>query len=177
MTTPRDPGSAPGTGARAADDERWMREALREAEEAFHEGEVPVGAVVIREGRIVARGRNRIEALRDATAHAEILAIGAASTAFESWRLLDATLYVTLEPCPMCAAAILLARVARVVYGARDPEMGAAGSRIDLFAAGAVRHRAVVVGGVLAEECGALVREFFAARRQGVIPGPNRRAE
>jgi tRNA(adenine34) deaminase len=157
------------------DDERWMREALREAQAAFDEGEVPVGAVVVRGGRVVARGRNQIELLQDATAHAEILAIGAASTATESWRLLDATLYVTLEPCPMCAGAILLARIERVVFGASDPEMGAAGSRLDIFSSGAIRHRAVVTGGVLDAECGSLIREFFARRRKGVIPGPGRR--
>ncbi len=158
-----------------SDDERWMREAIREARAALDEGEVPVGAVVVRDGRIVARGRNQIELLQDATAHAEILAIGAASSTAESWRLLDATLYVTLEPCPMCAGAILLARMERVVFGARDPEMGAAGSRLDLFSAGALRHRALVTGGVFEAECGAMLREFFAGRRSGVIPGPNRK--
>lgn len=154
------------------DDPRWMREALREAEAALSDGEVPVGAVVVREGRVVGRGRNQVERLQDATAHAEILAIGAAAGAAGSWRLLDATLYVTLEPCPMCAGAILLARVQRVVFAARDPEMGAAGSRLDLFSGSVLRHRAVVSGGVLAEECGSLIREFFAARRKGPIPGP-----
>ncbi len=154
------------------DDARWMREALREAEAAFRDGEVPVGAVVVRDGRVVARGHNQVERLQDATAHAEILAIGAAASAAGSWRLLDATLYVTLEPCPMCAGAILLARVQRVVFGARDPEMGAAGSRVDLFSGSILRHRAVVSGGILDEETGALIREFFAARRKGPAPGP-----
>ena len=154
------------------DDARWMREALREAEAAFGEGEVPVGAVVVREGRVAARGRNQVERLQDATAHAEILAIGAAASAAGSWRLLDATLYVTLEPCPMCAGAILLARVQRVVFGARDPEMGAAGSRVDLFSGSILRHRAVVSGGVLEDDCGSLIREFFTARRKGPVPGP-----
>lgn len=158
---------------RDPDDARWMREALREAEAAFHEGEVPVGAVLVREGRIVARGRNQVERLQDATAHAEILAIGAAAGGAGSWRLRDATLYVTIEPCPMCAGAILLARVGRVVFGATDPEMGAAGSRIDLFAGSLLRHRAVVSRGILEEECGALMREFFAARRKEPLPDSN----
>jgi tRNA(adenine34) deaminase len=155
------------------DDERWMLEAIREAEAALEEGEVPVGAVIVREGRLVARGRNQIERLHDATAHAEILALGAASQAFESWRLLGATLYVTIEPCPMCAGAILLARVERVVFGAYDPEIGAAGSMIDLFAERKMRHRCVVAGGVLEARCRGLIRGFFAARREGRTPSPN----
>jgi tRNA(adenine34) deaminase len=150
-----------------------MREALREAEAAFHEGEVPVGAVIVRGGRVVGRGRNQIERLQDATAHAEILAIGAAAGEAGSWRLTDATLYVTVEPCPMCAGAILLSRVERVVFGASDPEMGAAGSRIDLFSGSLLRHRPVVSRGVLEEECGSLMREFFAARRKSPHPGPS----
>jgi len=152
------------------DDERWMREAILEAEAAYEEGEVPVGAVIVREGRLVARGRNQVERLQDATAHAEILALGAASQAFESWRLLGATLYVTLEPCPMCAGAILLARVERVVFGAYDPEIGAAGSMIDLFAERKMRHTSIVVGGQEEAKCRELIKGFFVARREGRIP-------
>lgn len=152
------------------DDERWMRLAILEAEAAFEEGEVPVGAVIVHEGRIVGRGRNQIERLADATAHAEILALGAASEALGSWRLLGATLYVTLEPCPMCAGATLLSRVERVAFGAFDPEMGAAGSMIDLYSERRMRHRAVVTGGILEAPCGDLLREFFAARRRKGAP-------
>ncbi len=146
-------------------DERFLREALREAEQAAAQGEVPVGAVVVRDQRIVGRGHNRVEVLCDPTAHAEILAIGAAGGQGESWRLDDATLYVTLEPCSMCCGAILLARVGRLVFGASDPRAGAVVSTARQLDGNPYRHRIEVVGGVLAEDCGGILSEFFRARR------------
>lgn len=151
-------------------DEYWMRLALSEAEQAFGEGETPVGAVIVRDGRVIGRAGNRIESLRDPTAHAEILAIGAAAETTGYQRLLDATMYVTLEPCPMCAGAIVLARIPRLVYGAPDPKMGACGSLYDIPRDDRLNHRVQVDSGVLAEECGGLLREFFRAlRKRGTI--------
>ena len=149
-----------------ADDQRWMTVALHEARAAAEADEVPVGCVVVHDGVIVGRGRNQVEALGDATAHAEILAIGAASNALESWRLNPCTLYVTLEPCAMCAGAIILARVGRLVYGADDPKAGACGSVLDVIHEPRLNHRVAVTGGVLAGEAGELLREFFARRRR-----------
>ncbi len=167
-----DGGAAAGGAAAGADlpgvfrsDERWLREALREAEAAGAQGEVPVGAVVVRDGRILGRGGNRVEALSDPTAHAEVLALGAAAGAQQDWRLEGATLYVTLEPCTMCCGALLLARVARLVYGAADPRAGAVVSTARLLAGNPYRQRIEVVGGVLAAECAEPLRRFFAARR------------
>lgn len=182
-----------------APDERWMNEALRLAREAAARGEVPVGAVVVRDGIVLARGHNQVEALRDATAHAEILAIGAAGGAGGGdpgggdpgdgdagdgddegpgggdrrgdWRLDDATLYVTLEPCTMCCGAILLARVGRVVFGAADPRAGAVISTARLLDGNPYRHRVEVVGGILAGPCGELLRGFFRDRRGGADGG------
>ncbi len=148
------------------DDAAWMREALAEARRAGAEGEVPVGAVLVGGGRVLARDHNRRERLHDPTAHAEMLVITAAAAALESWRLVDTTLYVTLEPCSMCAGAIVLARVPRVVFGALDPKAGAGGSVLDLLRHPRLNHRAEVAGGVLGDECGALLVDFFAARRQ-----------
>jgi len=145
--------------------ERWMGEAIAEARDAADRGEVPVGAVVVRNGRPVGRGSNRVEALQDPTAHAEILAIGAAAEQAGNWRLEDATLYVTLEPCTMCTGAILLARVGRLVYGATDPRAGAVVSTARLLDGNPYRHDMEVVGGIMAPECGALLQEFFRARR------------
>ena len=142
-----------------------MRAALREALAAADADEVPVGCVIVHDGIVIGRGHNQTEGLQDATAHAEIVAIGAASNALESWRLLDCTMYVTLEPCAMCAGAIVLARIPTVVYGTADPKAGAAGSVLDVLAEPRLNHRPVVEGGVLADECAALLREFFAARR------------
>lgn len=158
-------GHAADFGTDFAADERFIGEALREAEQAAAQGEVPVGAVVVRAGRIVGRGHNRVEALRDPTAHAEILAIGAAGGEGESWRLDDATLYVTLEPCSMCCGAILLARVGRLVFGAADPRAGAVVSTARQLDGNPYRHRVEVVGGVRAEDCGRILSEFFRARR------------
>jgi len=148
-----------------ASHERWMREAVAAAREAAAQGEVPVGAVVVRDGAVVGRGANRVEALQDPTAHAEILAIGAAADQAGDWRLEDATLYVTLEPCTMCTGAILLSRLGRLVYGAADPRAGAVASTARLLDGNPYGHRMEVVGGIAATECGALLQEFFRARR------------
>jgi tRNA(adenine34) deaminase len=143
----------------------YMRRALELARAAGAEGEVPVGAVVVSGGRIVGEGANRPIAGHDPTAHAEIVALRAAAAALGSYRLNDAVLYVTLEPCAMCAAAMVHARVRRVVFGAFDPKAGAAGSLIDLFRLQGLNHRVDAFGGVLADECGALLSGFFEARR------------
>lgn len=146
-------------------DERWMRQALQLAARAEQMGEVPVGALVVRDGRLLGEGWNQPIATRDPTAHAEILALRHAATAVGDYRLGGATLYVTLEPCPMCAAAIAHARIARLVFGAWDPRQGAAGSAFDLVTAPALNHRVDAFGGVLSGECGALLKRFFADRR------------
>lgn len=151
--------------ARLAEDERWMREALAEAELAAAAGEVPVGAVLVADGVIHGRGHNQRESGRDATLHAEMTAIRAACRSMGGWRLPRATLYVTLEPCPMCAGAAVNARIARIVYGAADPKSGACGSVLDVPASGTLNHCVAVSGGVCAEACAALLRSFFAARR------------
>ncbi|TYP52515.1 tRNA adenosine(34) deaminase TadA [Thermosediminibacter litoriperuensis] len=147
------------------DHEYFMREALKEARKAFEEDEVPIGAVIAYDGRIIARAHNLREGSRDATAHAEVLAIRAACDAMGTWRLTGCSLYVTLEPCPMCAGAIILARLDRVVFGAQDPKAGAAGSVVDLFSVERFNHHPEVVSGVLAEECGILLKEFFRQKR------------
>jgi tRNA(adenine34) deaminase len=146
-------------------DELWMDAALAEARAAALIGEVPVGAVVVSGDEIVARAHNRREIDRDPLAHAELLAIRAAAQALGRWRLTGCTLVVTLEPCPMCAGAIVNARVDRLVFGARDPRAGAAGSITDLVRDARLNHRAEVVEGVRAEEAGRVLKEFFAARR------------
>ena len=142
-----------------------MGEALALARAAGERGEVPVGAVVVLDGRIVGRGANAPIASRDPTAHAEIAALRAAAGEVGNYRLPGATLYATIEPCAMCAGAILHARVARLVYGAADPKTGACGSVVDLFAEPRLNHHASVASGVRADECGALLSAFFAARR------------
>ncbi|MEW5702824.1 MAG: tRNA adenosine(34) deaminase TadA [Candidatus Zixiibacteriota bacterium] len=146
--------------------EYFMRQALREAESAFEEDEVPVGAVVVKDGLIVGRGHNQMERLGDPTAHAEILAIGAASSHFESWRLLGATLYSTIEPCVMCAGAGVMARIDRIVYGAADPKFGGCGSIFRIPSDPRLNHRVEIIGGVMADEAAALMRRFFAKRRE-----------
>jgi len=146
-------------------DEAWMRHALELAARAEAEGEVPVGALVVRDGELLGEGWNQPVALRDPTAHAEVLAMRSAAQKVGDYRLGGATLYVTLEPCPMCAAAIAHARIDRLVFGAWDPRQGAAGSAFNLVAAPALNHRVDAFGGVLSEECGALLRRFFAERR------------
>ena len=146
-------------------DERLMWLAIERAREAEAHGDVPIGAVVAREGETLAAAGNERELRRDPTAHAEVLAIRAAAEALGGWRLPDTTLYVTLEPCAMCAGAIVLARIPEVVFGAPDPKAGAAGSVIDLLADPALNHRPQVTAGLLEDECAALLREFFASRR------------
>ena len=142
-----------------------MREALSLARSAECLGEVPVGAVVVQEGKIVGRGFNSPIGENDPTAHAEILALRDAARHLENYRLPGCELFVTLEPCAMCAGAILQARISRVIYGARDPKTGVHGSVVDLFAVERLNHHAQVVGGVLAEECGQLLSDFFSERR------------
>jgi tRNA(adenine34) deaminase len=156
---------APYVIAPSSEDERWMREALVLARVAQARGEVPVGAVIVRDGVVVGRGGNAPIAANDPTAHAEIAALRDAGAALGNYRLPDCDLYVTLEPCAMCAGAIMHARVRRLVFGARDPKTGACGSVIDLFAEARLNHHTVVTADVLAPECGALLSAFFAARR------------
>lgn len=147
-------------------DEYFMRQALALAEEAQAAGEVPVGAVVVRDGQIVGRGFNRPISSHDPTAHAEIVALRDASGGMANYRLIDCQLFVTLEPCAMCAGAMLHARIARVVYGAADPKTGACGSVIDLFAETRLNHHTEVVGGVMKENAAALLQSFFSDRRR-----------
>jgi len=146
-------------------DEYYMREALSLARSAECLGEVPVGALVVRDGEIVGRGFNSPIGASDPTAHAEIAALRDAARNLDNYRLPGCELFVTLEPCAMCASAILHSRIARVVYGARDPKTGVHGSVVDLFAVERLNHHTEIVGGVLAEECGQLLSSFFAARR------------
>lgn len=145
----------------SADDERYMRMALREAEKAFDEGEIPIGCVVVKDGVVIGRGHNQVEMLKDSTAHAEILAIGTASAKIENWRLDGATLYVTLEPCPMCAGAILNGRLTRVVYGSPDTRFGGCGTTVDVITGNALKREVRVTGGILADECLGLLKAFF----------------
>ena len=159
---PPAPSHAPAT---RRDDEHWMRAALDEAHLAIDHDDVPVGAVIVLDGAVLAAGHNEREHREDPTAHAEVLAIRRAAEALGTWRLLDTTLYVTLEPCAMCAGAIVLARIPRVVYGTTDPKAGAAGSVLDILAEPRLNHRPVVEAGPLAAECAAVLRAFFAARR------------
>jgi len=147
-------------------DETFMREALSLALEAAAAGEVPVGAVVVKDGAVVGRGHNRPVAGRDPTAHAEVMALRDAAERIGNYRLAECMLYVTLEPCAMCAGAIMNARIRRVVYGAADPKSGACGSVVDLFAENRLNHHATVVGGVLAEEAAKMLQDFFSARRR-----------
>jgi tRNA(adenine34) deaminase len=147
-------------------DEKWMKEALTEASLALEAGDVPVGAVVVRGGEVIGRGHNEVEARKTATAHAEILAIDAASKKAGGWRLDGCAVYVTSEPCHMCLGALYLARVERVVYGAKQPRSGACGSVGDLHHADLYGHRLIVKGGVLEKECLLLLREFFTRLRE-----------
>ena len=146
-------------------DIHWMRRALELATLAAREGEVPVGAVLVKEGQLIAEGRNRPIANHDPTAHAEIQLLRAAGKALNNYRLSGTTLYVTLEPCPMCAGAIVHARVQRVVFAATDPRTGAAGSIYNILQSNELNHRCEVEGGVLAEESATLLRDFFRSRR------------
>ena len=147
-------------------DDYFMREAVRQAVRASEAGEVPVGTVIVREGRIIARAFNQVEQLKDATAHAEMLALTQAESAVGDWRLTDCSLYVTKEPCPMCAGAIVHTRLVRVVFGASDPKGGAAGGAINLLQFPTLNHRCEITGGVRLEECRALLQNFFSGQRR-----------
>ena len=147
------------------DDDYYMRQALAEARGALEHDDVPVGAVVVRRTRIIGRGHNQRELLADPTAHAEIIALSAAAEHLRQWRLDDCTLYVTLEPCTMCAGAIVLARLARLVYGTDDPKAGACGSLYNICDDPRLNHRVLATDGVLAHDCALLLREFFATKR------------
>lgn len=155
------------------DDSIYMRQAISQARNAWALGEVPVGAVVVKDGEVIATGFNQPIGTHDPTAHAEIMALRQAATILGNYRLPGCELYVTLEPCAMCCGAMMHARLARVVFGALDPKTGACGSIVDLFGEEKLNHHAEVTGGVLAEECGSLLKEFFAERRrtaQRVLP-------
>ena len=150
----------------SVDDEKFMRAALREAEQAAEEEEIPIGAVVMLSGRIIGRGHNQREKLHDPTAHAEMLALTAASAHVGDWRLSGCTMYVTLEPCPMCAGAILLARISRLVFGSHDPKAGACGTLYQLHNDPRLNHRVPVTTGVMADECSDILRAFFQRLRR-----------
>jgi tRNA(adenine34) deaminase len=152
--------------SRIDEHERWMRQALVEAKEAAETGDVPVGALLVRDGQVLGRGHNAVERLKDPTAHAEMLAIRQASTVSAYERLLGTTLYVTLEPCAMCAGAVVLARIGRVVFGAPDPKTGACGSLMDIVRDRRLNHRVEVISGVLADVSGAMLRDFFKTIRK-----------
>jgi tRNA(adenine34) deaminase len=154
-----------------ASDEVWMRQALDLAQQAAEQGEVPVGALLVSDGVVIGTGWNQPIAAHDPTAHAEIMALRSAAQQIGNYRLTGSTLYVTLEPCVMCAGAIIHARVARVVFGAADPKTGAAGSVFDTLLSPLHNHRVEVTGGVLAEQCGMLLKTFFQARRQSAPVG------
>ena len=155
----------PSDGRFFGRDEHFMRLALREAEQAADHDDVPIGAVIVREGEVLAAAGNERELRGDPTAHAEVLAMREASRRIGGWRIPGSVLYVTLEPCPMCAGAIVLARVPRVVYGAHDPKAGAAGSVLDILGEPRLNHRPRVDAGLLADEAAGLLESFFAARR------------
>jgi tRNA(adenine34) deaminase len=146
-------------------DEHFMREALRQAQKAHTADEVPVGAVVVRAGRIIARAYNQIELLKDATAHAEMLALTQAEAAVGDWRLTDCDLYVTKEPCPMCAGALVHVRIHRVIFGCADPRAGAAGSIINLLQLPSLNHQCDITSGVLQNECSVILQDFFREKR------------
>lgn len=146
-------------------DEYFMGEALRQAQKAYTADEVPVGAVVVREGKIIARAYNQVELLKDATAHAEMLALTQAEAAVGDWRLTDCDLYVTKEPCPMCAGASVHTRIQRVIFGCADSSAGAAGSKMNLLQMSILNHRCEITFGILQNECAAILQEFFRKRR------------
>ena len=147
-------------------DDYFMREALRQAQKAYAADEVPVGAVVVREGKIIARAHNQVELLKDATAHAEMLALTAAEEGVGDWRLTDCDLYVTKEPCPMCAGALVHTRIRRVIFGCADLAAGAAGSMMNLLQMPGLNHRCEITSGVLEKECAAVLQDFFRKRRE-----------
>jgi len=147
------------------DDETWMRAALAEAEAAAAKGEIPIGAVIVRDGELIAAGHNLRETERDPTGHAEMVAIRRAAARLGAWRLTGTTLYVTIEPCPMCAGALVLARIERLVYGAADPKAGACGTLWNLVQDPRLNHRLAVTAGVLEDECRAVIQAFFRRLR------------
>jgi len=147
-------------------DENFMREALRQAQKANEAGEVPVGAVIVRAGKIIARAHNQVELLKDATAHAEMLALTQAEAAVGDWRLAECDLYVTKEPCAMCAGALVHTRIRRVIFGCTDPAAGAAGSVMNLLQMPVLNHRCDIASGVLQEECATILQDFFRKRRE-----------
>ena len=151
-----------------------MREALQQAQKAVEANEVPVGAIIVRAGKIIARAYNQVELLKDATAHAEMLALTQAEAAVGDWRLTDCDLYVTKEPCPMCAGALVHTRVRRLIFGCADPSAGAAGSVMNLLQMPAFNHRCDVVSGVLQDECVAILQNFFRKRRDEQSETPQR---
>ena len=146
-------------------DEQYMTEALKEAQKAFDIDEVPVGAVVVHNGRVIARAHNQIKLLKDPTAHAEMIAITQAAAHLKNERLLDCTMYATIEPCPMCAGAMVLGRIKRLVYGAKDPKAGACGSIINITNNNNLNHRIMLLNGVLEQESSLLLKEFFKKKR------------
>lgn len=156
-------------------EEYFMREALRQAQKAYDTGEVPVGAVIVRAGKIIARAYNQVELLKDATAHAEMLALTQAEAAVGDWRLSDCDLYVIKEPCPMCAGALVHTRIRRVIFGCTDPTGGAAGSVLNLLQMSALNHRCEITSGLLQDECAAILQNFFRKRRDEQTE--NRRSE
>jgi tRNA(adenine34) deaminase len=147
-------------------DDYFMREALRQAQKAYSANEVPVGALVVREGKIIARAHNQVQLLKDATAHAEMLALTQAEAAVGDWRLIDCDLYVTKEPCAMCAGAMVHTRIRRLIYGCADPAAGAAGSMMNLLQVPSFNHRSEIVSAVLQEQCAAILQDFFRRRRK-----------
>lgn len=149
-----------------SEDEKWMRQALIEARLALKKGEVPVGAVVVYEDKIIGRGHNQVEGLNDPTAHAEIIAIGAAAGYLNSWRLSDASLYVTLEPCAMCAGALVLSRIDRLIFGTKDPKAGACGSLYNIVQDIRLNHQVQIIPYVLEKECSQTMQAFFEKVRQ-----------
>jgi tRNA(adenine34) deaminase len=156
-------GQIPGAGT----DNKWMTCALENARKAYEAGEVPVGAVAVFEGQMLVQSFNLVESLKDASAHAELLVMKKAAAVLDRWRLNGVTIYVTIEPCPMCAMAMVLFRIDRVVFGALEPKTGAAGSLINLLNHPLLNHQVMLTGGVLAEEAGELMKHFFHARRAG----------
>ncbi|QWD66782.1 tRNA adenosine(34) deaminase TadA [Polynucleobacter sp. MWH-Aus1W21] len=146
-------------------DQQYMRMAIEQAQLAAQSGEVPVGAILVKDGQVISKAFNKPIANHDPSAHAEMLALREAALAQENYRIPDSTLYVTLEPCAMCSGAMLHARIGRVVYGAPDPKTGAAGSVLDIFASKQINHQTSVEGGIMSEECGQLLRDFFKGRR------------
>jgi len=155
-------------------DEHFMREALRQAQKAYEADEVPVGAVVVRAGRIIARAYNQVELLKDATAHAEMLALTQAEAAVGDWRLTDCNLYVTKEPCAMCAGALVHVRIHRVIFGCADPQAGAAGSVINLLQLPSLNHQCNITSGVLQNECSVILQDFFRKHRRQQAGSPAR---